>query len=306
MEELGKKWAGDLAKECVDRLGKSIPGMEEQSQNVGGLTVHRLRILTSEAAGQIGKPIGNYVTVCCGKIERMDPEMRRQTVWFTAGELRRMAQRLCGQTIGKDLHVLVAGLGNAGLTADALGTQTVGKLTVTGHLCEDDPFFFETLDCCALYATVPGVRGQTGTDASRLLYAVANAVSARLLVAVDSLAATGLDHLSGVVQLSDSGIVPGSGVGNHRTAITSKTMGIPVISIGVPTVVSSSSLVRDILQLAGIQTIDDRLRPILENKSRLYVTPGNCDETIRHASRLLADVINYAFAGRAAGTDCLS
>lgn len=306
MEDFGKEKNSDLAKECADRLGKKIPGLEQEEQKIGGLSVHRMRILNPEAAESIGKPIGNYVTICCGSIERADFQVRRQTMLLIAAELRSMAERLCKKKPGKEFRVLVAGLGNADLTADALGSMTVRKMTVTGHLPGEDRFFFEALDCCEIYALAPGVKGQTGMDVAALLTAVAEVISADLLVAVDALAATGLDHLSGVVQLSDTGIVPGSGVGNHRSAITSEKTGIPVISLGIPTVVSSSALVRDVLELAGIQTPEGQLRAILENGKRLFVTPSNCDEKVRRASRLLADAINFAFAGQAAEMESLS
>ena len=306
MEDFGKIRESDLAKECAERLGELIPGMEQKEEKIRGIEVHRMRILHPEAAEKIGKPVGNYVTIGCGSVERIDFEAKRRTVLLVAEELRCMARGLCKKEIGKDFRVLITGLGNTDLTADALGSMTVRKLTVTGHLAGEDPFFFEALECCETYAFAPGVKGQTGMDSARLLTAVAKTVSADLLIVIDSLAATGADHLSSVIQLSDTGIIPGSGVGNHRSAITSETMQIPVISIGIPTVVSSSALVREVLELAGIEKPNDRLRTILENGKRLYVTPGNCDEIIRGASRLLADALNTAFAGRAAEIEGLS
>ena len=306
MEDFGKIRKSDLAKECAERMGNEIPGLEQKEEKIHGLTVHRMRVLNSDVSEQIGKPIGNYVTICCGSVERVDFEARRRTAVLVAEELRRMAKELCGKGIGKDFRVLVAGLGNAGLTADALGDVTVRKLTVTGHLAEEDRFFFEALECCEVYAFAPGIKGQTGMDAAGLLTALTKTISADLLVVIDSLAAIGLDHLSSVIQLSDTGIVPGSGVGNHKSAITPETVGIPVISLGIPTVVSSSALVRDVLELAGIEALNDRLRAILENGTRLYVTPSNCDEIVRGASHLLADALNLAFAGRAAEIEGLS
>ncbi len=306
MEDFGKMRNSDLAKECVDRLKKTIPGIEQRQEKIGALTVHRMKVLTPEAAEQIGKPVGNYITLCCGAIDRLDFDLRREIKIFTAGELRRTAQRLCRKKSGETLCILVAGLGNADLTADALGGLTTRKICVTGHLSDRDPFFFDALRCCRVYALAPGAQGQTGMDAAALLASAVQTVSADLLIAVDSLAASGIDHLFGVIQLSDTGIIPGSGVGNHRTAITPETVRVPVISVGVPTVVSSSALVRDVLELAGIDSPDGKLQEILENKVRLFVTPGNGDETVRLAASLLADALNLAFAGEAATLGGLS
>ena len=196
-----------------------------------------------------------------------------------------------------DFSVFVTGLGNAELTADALGPDTVSKLTATRHLREHELPLYREIGCSALSAFAPGVLGQTGIETLELLRGAVRSVKPDLVVAVDALAARSCKRLASTVQLSDAGIVPGSGVGNHRTAITADTLGVPVIALGVPMVVDSSTLVYDALQEAHIDDISDSLREVLENGRSFFVSPKESDVITRQVSELLARAISMAFVG---------
>ena len=188
-----------------------------------------------------------------------------------------MTQRLTKKAIDSALSVLVAGLGNAGLTADAIGPLTVEGLHVTRHLMDADQALYRSLGCSALSAIAPGVLGQTGVETLELLRGAVRAVKPDVVILIDALAARSCDRMAATVQISDVGISPGSGVGNRRAPIDRETLGVPVISIGVPTVVQSATLVWDALQSAGIQEIDERLEHVLKSGVNFFVSPKESD-----------------------------
>lgn len=287
----------DLAFESFGDAGKRVEGAEQSMHRSGNCRIHRLRIRTADAASVLGKPIGSYVTVECGKIHHLNREKSELLAHILSGELRGMTEVLTGRKPDPDFSVFVTGLGNAELTADALGPDTVSKLTATRHLREHELPLYREIGCSALSAFAPGVLGQTGIEALELLRGAVRSVKPDLVVAVDALAARSCKRLASTVQLSNAGIVPGSGVGNHRTAITADTLGVPVIALGVPMVVDSSTLVYDALQEAHIDDISDSLREVLENGRSFFVSPKESDVITEQVSDLLARAISMAFVG---------
>lgn len=287
----------DLARESFKDVSGRLEGIEQSTHKSGVYEIHRLRIRSADAAERLGKPIGNYVTVECGRIHLLGEEEFTLLSRILAGELRGMSERLCGRRVNADVKVLTVGLGNAELTADALGPDTVSKLTVTAHLREHESRLFHKLGCCSLSAFAPGVLGKTGIEAFALLLGAVRAVRPDLVIVVDALAARSCDRLASTVQISDAGLVPGSGVGNCRTAISSHTLGVPVIALGIPTVVESSTLVYDALERAGITDISDSLRKVLENGRSFFVSPKESDVIEERISSLLARAVDLAFVG---------
>lgn len=287
----------DLAFESFGDAGKRVDGAEQTMHRSGNCCIHRLRIRTADAASVLGKPIGSYVTVECGKIHHLNRERSEMLSRILSGELRGMTEILTGRQPDPDFSVFVTGLGNAELTADALGPDTVAKLTATRHLREHELSLYREIGCSALSAFAPGVLGQTGIETLELLRGAVRSVKPDLVVVVDALAARSCKRLASTVQLSDAGIVPGSGVGNHRTAITADTLGVPVIALGVPMVVDSSTLVYDALQEAKIDDISDALREVLENGRSFFVSPKESDVITEQVSDLLARAISMAFVG---------
>jgi spore protease len=276
---------------------KGMEGTESREECVGRFRVSELRILQKEAAERFGKPIGCYVTVTCGRINLLGDEDRRLLVRLLSGRLLGMARRLTGKTVGPDFKVLVVGLGNAEMTADAIGPKTVGLLTATRHLRKYEKDLFCKLGCSSLSLFAPGVLGQTGIETLELLQGAVDCVKPDLILAVDALAARSCDRLASTLQISDAGIAPGSGVGNHRAPITREAMGVPVIALGVPTVVNSATLVYDALEQAGIEEIGAPLQRVLKNGKSFFVSPKDSDVVTEEASRLLSDAIGAAFTG---------
>ena len=240
---------------------------------------------------------GRSATLSIGRITERSEKDLSPLSELLARELTSMATALLSHAPDPHCRILVAGLGNPAMTPDAIGPGTVSRMTVTRHLLTYDQGLFAALRCCELSAITPGVLGQTGMEAAELVKCAAGLVDAHLIVAIDALAAADCERLSSTVQLSDSGISPGSGIGNRRTAINSTTMGCPVISIGVPTVVDSATLVWDALTRAGMKedALPPELTEVLTRGRSFIVSPKDCDEAVGLSCRLLAMSLDRAF-----------
>lgn len=240
---------------------------------------------------------GESVTLSLGRITERGESELPDLSRLLAGELRDMAARMVGKAPDSGTRVLAAGLGNAAMTPDAIGPETLRRLTVTRHLKGYDGSLFASLGCCELAAISPGVLGQTGMESVELVRCAAGLVKPHLVVAVDALAARSVDRLSSTVQITNRGISPGSGIGNRRGALDENTLGCPVIGLGVPTVVDSSTLVLDALEKAGIpsETLSPALTEVLERGRSFFVSPKDCDEVVTLTCRLLARALDEAF-----------
>lgn len=287
----------DLACESVAREPEVTEGTEWREDRVGDFHVSELRILHQKAAERIGKPKGSYVTVECGRIHLLGEEGAELLMRLLAGRLIGMTRKLTGKPLDSDFKIFVVGLGNAEMTADAIGPRTVGYLTATRHLQEHETELYHSIGCSSLSLLAPGVLGQTGIETLELLRGAVAYVKPDLVLAVDALAARSCDRLASTIQISDTGISPGSGVGNHRAPITQAELGVPVIAMGVPTVVNSATLVYDALRQAGIEEIGAPLRDVLENRKSFFVSPKDSDVITERVARLLADAIRDAFTG---------
>jgi spore protease len=274
----------DLACEL---RGGGLKGEQKVSENVGE---DGFRVIKTGAAEQ-----GSCVTVICGNVGELDDEEASCLALCVARELGALVKSAARKKRGVDFRVLVAGLGNASMTADAIGPSVTSRVTVTGHLAHLDPELFEGIGCCRIYAVTPGVLGETGMEALELIRGAVEAVSPDLVVAVDALAARSVERLSSTVQMSTAGIRPGSGIGNRRSEISEKTLGVPVISMGIPTVVDSSTLVYDALKSAGAPEPEGELAELLERGRGFFVSPKDSDVINRRAACILANAIDLTF-----------
>ena len=256
-----------------------------------------LQICHEEAARRLGRPLGEYITVSCDAIWRLETPKLAELERVVARVLTRLLQAETGKPPSGDMSVLVVGLGNAEITADALGPQSVRKLLITRPLREQESDVFLRMGCCAVSALAPGVSGQTGMEVAEIIRGVMQRCKPDAVITVDALAARSCDRLASTVQLSNTGISPGSGIGNERCELNRQSLEVPVIAIGVPTVVDSSTLVYDALHEAQIVEIDTQLRQILDNGRRFYVAPKEIDMITARASQLLAHAINLALVG---------
>lgn len=285
----------DLACEAGTGSFAGLEGVAYREERLSCCRIERMTIEHASAARRLGKPRGQYITLHCRPLWKLGGEERNGVTAALASELRGLC-RLPARGPGESFGVLVAGLGNAEITADAVGPQTVQRLTATRHLHEHDRRIFRLLGRCQLSAFAPGVLGQTGMEAADLIRGAVAAAHPDIVVAVDALAARSTERLAATVQLSDSGIAPGSGIGNRRRAIDRESIGVPVISLGIPTVVDSATLVWDALRKAGIRETDGELRRVLENNRRFYVSPKESDYITSQTAALLAEAIEQAFS----------
>ena len=287
----------DLA--CESRGVEGVRGVLPQDiykeEKVGDLTVSRLHIRGEAEEAFFDKPRGTYVTVKCGKIWRLGEEEQQKLENLLADEIRRMCTHVCNKKIDRGFGALVVGLGNSEITPDAIGPFSVRKLNVTRHLRGIDEKLYDTIGRCEISALFPGVLGQTGIETVELIRGAAENAHPDVVLVIDALAARSCDRLAATVQLSDSGINPGSGIGNHRKAICRETVGVPVIALGVPTVVKSATLVYDALHKAGIEEIRPALREVLESGRSFFVSPKESDVIAERVSHMIANAVDTAF-----------
>lgn len=265
----------DLALEGVEQLRQGgdisrLDGVCAAEYTRQGYGVTDVRVATKQAAEAVGKPEGRYVTI------DLRPYFRREEGFFAraarclASELRTL---LPG--VGEDWPVLVAGLGNRGMTADAVGPLALESLLVTRHMVRSLPRQFRGFT--PVSALAPGVLAATGMEALELLRGAVQATGCAAVIAVDALAARSRERLCTTVQLGDTGLIPGSGVGNHRKAIDKTTLGVPVVAVGVPTVIAAHLL-------GDGQPEDDPL----------FLTPRDIDGKVRELGRVIGYGVTLA------------
>ncbi len=283
----------DLARECG--CEESAEGVRVVRGEASGYEILRVQIKSEDAAKRIGKPCGRYVTVSCGntllETGGSSEELRR----VLAVELREMAERAAGRRIDTTFSLLVVGLGNAEMTPDALGPQTVRSISVTRGDAYGDSAWSLCARRCRISALATGVSAQTGLETVEIVRGVVSTTAPDLVLAVDALAARDVGHLAATVQLSDTGIQPGSGIGGGRPALTAKTVGVPVLAIGVPTVVETQTLVGDALLRIGMCEDMPEFAELLRGGKSFFVTPKEIDLLLPCLATLLSDSIQKAF-----------
>ncbi len=287
----------DLASECTAEISQekgvgSSLNKDYYLENVSdqGFELSVLKILSQEGEKRIGKPRGTYITVNTGKIWHATDERFASGSEILCKYINRLFSEASGDREAK--NVLVAGLGNRYITSDAIGHETLKNVIITRHLEELNSSLYSMLGGKSVSGIAPGVIGQTGIETLELIRGAVKNVKPDLLIVIDALVARELSNLATTVQLTDTGIAPGSGIGNTRHAINRDSIGCPVIAIGVPTVVESSTLVYDALEKAGIENISPSLTAVLENGRGFFVTPKESDTVTLEVSRLIADAIN--------------
>lgn len=287
----------DLASECrSDDIinGRNESGISYTEKEQNGFEVSVLDILNRDGEKIIGKPIGRYVTINVGKVWTMPDSRFDECTELLAEHIRIMTESAVDRNCAD--NILIAGLGNRYITSDALGNETLKNIIVTRHIKDHDTHLYDALGGKSISAIAPGVIGQTGIETLELIRGAVSNVKPDIVIVIDALAAGDLSHLATTVQITDTGIAPGSGIGNKRLAINSQSLGCPVIAIGVPTVVESSTLVYAALEEAGIEDISAELIQVLENGRGFFVTPKESDIVTSELSRLISDALNTALS----------
>ena len=313
----------DLALEEKERFESDnveISGvvLEEDYDETLEIRITRVKIETENGAKAMGKPAGVYLTLEAPNLAVPDEDYHREISEKLADHMEELLHE--NHLTGRDISVLVVGLGNRQVTPDALGPNVADNLCVTRHIVREYGKYAMGMERAQLVsAIVPGVMGQTGMETLEIVKGVVTETKPDLVIAVDALAARNSRRLNRTIQIADTGIHPGSGVGNHRNGLTRETLGVPVIGIGVPTVVDAATIVSDTMEnliqametsetLKGVgevlkmynnaekyELVKELISPHLNG---MFVTPKDEDEMVKQISYTISESLNLLFAGR--------
>lgn len=314
----------DLAMEQKERFESDhveVSGvvLEEEYDEEKEIKITTVRIETENGAKAMGKPVGTYLTLEAPNMAAADEGYHREISETLAGFLEKYMKDT-EENQEKGYSVLVVGLGNREVTPDALGPYVVDQLNVTRHIVQEyGRYAVGKGGSRIVSAIVPGVMAQTGMESAEIIRGIVNETTPDLIMVIDALAARSTKRLNRTIQISDAGIHPGAGVGNHRSEITKDTMRIPVIAIGVPTVVDAATIVNDTMEnfitaletsetLKGVgvvlqgynsaekyELVKELIAPHLNG---MFVTPKDIDDTVRRISYTISEAMNMLFAGK--------
>ena len=291
----------DLALETTERFA-------EENAEIRGVEVHEeydeekdvrttvVKIVTENGAKSMGRPQGTYITIEAPELSTPDEDYHREISEEISTHLRKLID------LKKEKSVLVVGLGNAAITADALGPQVVDNLLMTRHIIKEygrRGIKHEKMH--RISGIAPGVMAQTGMETAEIVQGIVSETKPDVVVAIDALAARSVRRLSRTIQITDTGIHPGSGVGNHRNGLTEENLQVKVIGIGVPTVVDAATIVHDSMahlldaleETEQKEFLDEMIAP---NLYSMFVTPKDVDETIKYLSFMISEGLNIAFS----------
>lgn len=291
----------DLALETTERFA-------EENTEIRGVEVHEeydeekdvrttvVKIVTENGAKSMGRPQGTYITIEAPELSTPDEDYHREISEEISTHLRKLID------LEKEKSVLVIGLGNAAITADALGPQVVDNLLMTRHIIKEYGLRgIKHKKMHRISGIAPGVMAQTGMETAEIVQGIVSETKPDVVVAINALAARSVRRLSRTIQITDTGIHPGSGVGNHRNGLTEENLQVKVIGIGVPTVVDAATIVHDSMahlldtleETEQKEFLDEMITP---NLYSMFVTPKDVDETIKYLSFTISEGLNIAFS----------
>ena len=304
----------DLALERTDIYRKAnnvedkIDGIETESEEVNEvIKVSRVKIINKAGAEAIGKPIGNYITIDIRKLKIVDNNEIQKASEIVTKELR----ALIDKHIDKKGDILILGLGNTYVTPDSLGPKVVKDIDITRHLLKYAPEYIDP-ETRPVTAVAPGVLGTTGIETVEIVKGIVDNIHPKMVIVIDSLASKSIERISSTIQIADTGIVPGAGVGNARNEISENTLKIPVIAIGVPMVVEVATIAADSIdlfieklqqeassneylnQLKNIDKYEMIREALIPKDYNLIVTPKEIDDLIENMKDVVARGINFA------------
>lgn len=288
------------ARESIEEADGEIRGIsvEEEYREHSDVRITRVVIETKNGAKAMQKPMGTYITLEAPAMQEPDEDYHREI----AEEISHILRQLIPD-MEREKAILVVGLGNREVTADALGPGVVDNLFITRHIVREygkAAYNRERMNLVS--GIVPGVMAQTGMEAAEIIKGVVEETGPDVVIVIDALAARSTRRLNRTVQITNTGIQPGSGVGNHRNALTRESLGVPVIAIGVPTVVDAATIVNDAFEKIrkekaenGMESFPDISFGSLNELNNMYVTCKDIDETIKRLSFMLSEALNMTF-----------
>lgn len=280
----------DLAAESLE-LNSKIGGVSKTSNKNGNVLVIKIEVKTDEAASLLQKPKGEYITFHVSDFKSPSAQFEE--------EVEIIAKELQGIFPQNKKGVLVVGLGNSEITPDALGPKAISYIFATRHIDDKLKKSIGMEDIRSVSAIAPGVLGQTGIESAEIVLSLTKELEPSFVVVIDALAAKSIDRLGTTVQVTNTGISPGSGVQNARKGLSESTLGVPVISIGVPMVVDMTTIAQDLLG-------EKEQAQVSEAGRTMMVTPREIDVVIEHAAKLVAFAINKALQESLTVTELVS
>ncbi len=302
----------DLAIEIHEQFSSNgeEDGVKIQYDKVSDLdiSITTVEVMNKVGSDNIGKPVGKYITIECEEMKGADRELHDVIIEIATKKIKELVN------IQQNDSVLIVGLGNEFVTPDAIGPKVVSKAIVTGHIYDMWESDMQK-SFSRVYAISPGVMGQTGVETVDIVKGVVDKVKPKYVVVVDALAGRKIERINSTIQISNSGIVPGAGIGNARRGLNKETLGVDVIAIGVPTVISTTTLVSDsidfiIEELAKNTSENEDLKSLFEIEDErkyeiindilqpytasMFVTPKEIDEVVERLSNIIANAINLS------------
>ncbi len=284
--DLAREMRGEYMKEYSKEHSGEPDGVKYEVKQVSGFEVQTVEITDERGEKILEKPVGKYITLDTGRLWTTD--------FFRFKKAADELSRIISSFFDASSAVLVVGLGNRYITPDAIGPLTVHNVIATRHIMDHDGSVYDTSGLGNVCAMVPGVLSETGIEASEQIRGVVQRIKPTCVIVIDALAAKNTDTLACTVQITDTGISPGSGVGNDRGELSQKTLGVPTLAIGVPTVVDTSTLVWNTLEeyAPDARSAYDALKESLQT---CYVTVKDADEAVNEMARLIGFSINRSF-----------
>lgn len=286
-------------------LAEGIDGIENANKIIKDIEISKVKITNENGANALGKPVGNYITLDVKEIKNADEERIEEIAEIMADELR----NVIGEHVSDTDDILVVGLGNRYVTPDALGPKVVPEIEVTRHILEYMPKIMPE-DTRPVSAISPGVLGITGIETMEILNGIVQNIKPKMLIVIDALATRKLERISSSIQIADTGIVPGAGVNNARKEISINTLGIPVIAIGIPTVVDLATITNECInifienlqqkamsnstlnELKEKDNYEEIKEALIPKDYNMIVTPKEIDKLIDNMSEIVARGIN--------------
>lgn len=293
------------AREFIEEANGEMRGIIVDTYNDASDTIRvtHVQITTKNGAKAMGKPIGTYITLEADALTEPDDGYHREVSVCIAKHLQSLLSDNHDNThTTEEKSILVVGLGNRDVTADALGPEVLDHLNITRHMLRQfGPAAYSGKKVHQISGLVPGVMGKTGMETAEIIHGVVTSTHPDIIVVIDALAARSTKRLTRTIQITNTGIHPGSGVGNHRHSLTQESLGIPVIAIGIPTVVDAATIVNDAIERINsknkksVDFFTDDTKEALYDMHNMYVTTKDIDSTIKRLGFTLSEALNIAF-----------
>lgn len=279
----------DLYKNA-NRIEDEINGIECEEEKKKDIAITRVKILNEDGEKALQRKIGNYITIDIKKINNITVEKEEEIIKTFSNEL----SKIIDKHVKKDEEILIVGLGNVYATPDSLGAKVVQNIEITRHIKIYLPNAIDK-NTRSVSAITPGVLGTTGIETIEIVRGIVDNIKPKLVIAIDSLCSKNIDRINKSIQISDTGIIPGGGVGNKQEELSKETLGVPVIGVGIPTVLDAATIVVDTLKNCDINIPENEIVNKMKlNNFNFVVTPKEIDSLIENMVLLVSEGINLA------------